>query len=332
MRSFGFEVKTREGESKIPLAVAGQVMVDVQRVLTEIISSVLRTELLIQGEIPKSLLSKYELTIGGNSPTGLGSDPSPEGRSLLESSLDTLCGTLDFVGKGIVNPWILSNYPETLGRRRLCEALLDMSDHIDGYVVRYGEKGSEKNFTGVNREKMKAQIDEDSASHRNASRLGIILGDMRKKDLFLYDGTVRISIHLGNMSADAIARHVSNGIVIVRGTGEFDTKGDLKSIRSPTNITPVDTITYKRIISDKCDIELACPIPATVQVSADGSKWTFRNDNLGIDITKDNWDDATLAFHSYLDFLWNEYVLSDSQLEGEELEISELLKSYAPLY
>lgn len=332
MRSFGFEVKSREGDSKIPLAVAGQVMVDVQKVLTEIISSVLRTELLIQGDIPKNLLSKYELTIGGNTPSGLGSDSSPEGRPLLEASLDAFCGTLDFVGKGIVNPWIVSNYPETLGRRKLCEALLNLSDHIDGYVMKYGENGCNRSFTGVNREKMLTQIEEDSATHRNASRLGVILGDPRKKNLYLYDGAVRIPIHLGNTNPDSVANHVSNGVVIVRGTGEFDVNGNLESIKNISNITPIDTITYKRIISDNFDIELACPLPAAVSVSSDGKKWTFKNADLGIDVSKNDWDSATLAFHEYVEFLWKEYVETDSELEGEELEIAELLKSYAPLY
>lgn len=332
MRSFGFEVKSREGDSKIPLAVAGQVMVDVQKVLTEIISSVLRTELLIQGDIPKSLLSKYELTIGGNTQSGIGSGPSPEGRPLLESSLDVFCGTLDFVGKGIVNPWIISNYPETLGRRKVCEALLNLSDHIDGYVMRYGENGCNRNFTGINREKMLTQIEEDSAAHRNASRLGVILGDPRKKNLHLYDGIVRIPIHLGNMNPDSIANNISKGVVIVRGTGEFDANGNLESIKNPTGISPVDVIHYKRIISGECDIELACPIPATVSVSSDGRIWTFKNTDLGIDVSKNDWDSATLAFHEYVEFLWKEYVETDSKLEGEELEISELLKSYAPLY
>ena len=333
MRSFGFEVKSREGKDvKIPLAVAGQTMVDVQRILTEIVSSVLRTEMLIQNDIPSRILSRYQLTVGGNVPGGISSESSSEGRQLIESCLDAFCGTLDYVGKGIVNPWISNNYPETLGRRKLCEAILALSDHIDGYTLRYGDADSMREFTGVNRDKMLAQIKEDSAVHRNASRLGVLIGDIGKKKVYLFDGKDKIQVHFGNAASEHAKNFISNGIVIVRGTGEFNENGVLKSIKDVTGITPVDTISYKRIVSENRDITLACALPAHVTVNADGSVWTFRNDDLGVDVSKNNWDDATLAFHEYLEFLWEEYAESDRELEGEEKDIADLLRSYAPLF
>ena len=187
-------------------------------------------------------------------------------------------------------------------------------------------------FTGTNRDKMLAQIKEDSAVHRNASRLGTLIGDIGKKKVYLFDGKDKIQIHFGNTASEHVRNFISNGIVIVRGTGEFNENGVLKSIKDITGITPVDTISYKRIVSEKRDITLACALPAHVTVNASGSEWNFRNDDLGVDISKDNWDDATLAFHEYLEFLWEEYAESGRELEGEEKEIADLLKSYAPLF
>ena len=103
MRSFSFKVVPQDGgDGKVPITVAGQTMVDVQNVLTEITSTLLRTEFRLQGELPSGILDRYMLTIGGSGSGDIGSNPGRDGRPMLEACLDTFCYTLDFMGKGVI--------------------------------------------------------------------------------------------------------------------------------------------------------------------------------------------------------------------------------------
>jgi hypothetical protein len=104
----------------------------------------------------------------------------------------------------------------------------------------------------------------------------------------------------------------------------------ITSMKEVTGIHLLPEIRFNRVISATRDIEMAVPLPAAVSVSKDGRNWNIRNDDLGIDITKNSWDECVLAFHDYFVFLWENYVETEEEFEGEEKDIRELLISYTP--
>ncbi len=65
MDSFRFKVVSADPNSKkgIPISVAGQTMVDVQRILTDIGCMLMRLEMRLQNEVPEKLKKKFDLTI-----------------------------------------------------------------------------------------------------------------------------------------------------------------------------------------------------------------------------------------------------------------------------
>ena len=57
--------------------------------------------------------------------------------------------------------------------------------------------------------------------------------------------------------------------------------------------------------------------------------WTLDCDALGISISKPSWDECVIAFHEYFVFLWETYEENDGELEGEEAEVRDFLRSLA---
>lgn len=336
MRSFGFKVVPQTGDDgKVPVSVAGQTMVDIQRVLTEITSTILRTEFRLQGELPPNILEKYQLTIGGNGgEDGIGSDPGKDGREILELSLDILCYTLDFMGKGVIGNWMVDNFHETLGRRRVGEALIDLADHLKGYDLVYGEPGKERRFQKLNREKLLAQVEIDSARTQSVARIGRICNDPSRKNRFvLTNGAFTIPADFAtNIAPQGRTASVDAGLIICLGKGEMDHDGMIASVKDIDSINQLSVVKFNRMISAERDIKLAVPLPAVVSVDKTGRHWTAKNEDLGLEITKNSWDECMIAFHEYFVFLWENYAESDEEFEGEELEVKELLISYTPMF
>ena len=333
MRSFSFKVVPQDGgDGKVPISVAGQTMVDVQNVLTEITSTLLRTEFRLQGELPSYILDRYMLTIGGSGNGNIGSNPGREGRPMLEACLDTFCYTLDFMGKGVIGNWMVENFIETLGRRRVGEALVRLADNLQGYTLMYGEPGQERVFKGLNREKLTAQIEADSARVQNTACIGKMLRDPARKGKYLLtNGSSTFPAEFAtNISMQGKEASVDSGLIICVGKANTDSDGRVSSMKEVTGIHLLPEVRFNRVISATRDIEMAVPLPAAVSVGKDGRSWNIRNADLGIDITKDSWDECVLAFHDYFVFLWENYAESDEEFEGEEQEIKELLISYTP--
>lgn len=335
MHSYGFKVVPPEGgDGRIPVHIAGQMMVNIQSVLTEIASTILRTEFRSQGDLPVGIVSRYMLTIGGTDKGGVGSDPGQDGRELLEGCLEMLCYTLDFMGKGVIGTWMTDNFKESLGRRRVAEALVKLADDLDGYTLVYGEAGKERTFTKLNRDKLMDQIHTDSARTQNVARIGRLQADpVRKGKYLLTNGAFTIPADFANIvSPQGKSAAVDMGLGVFLGNGEMDHSGSIVSMKSIEAVHPLNEIQFTRIISSTRDIKLAVPIKGFFSVDRTGKNWTGRNDDLGIDVTKNSWDECVLAFHDYFVFLWENYVESGEEFEGEEKDIRDLLISYTPLF
>ncbi|MDY5678349.1 MAG: hypothetical protein SPF21_00115, partial [Candidatus Methanomethylophilaceae archaeon] len=89
-------------------------------------------------------------------------------------------------------------------------------------------------------------------------------------------------------------------------------------------------VKFHRIVTHDRDIVLLNPIAAMPSVDRNGN-WHLSTDDLGMDVSKPTWDDCVVAYHEYFAFLWETYCESDDEFEGEEREISDFLRSLAPI-
>lgn len=88
---------------------------------------------------------------------------------------------------------------------------------------------------------------------------------------------------------------------------------------------PIGEISFNRIFATNGDVELKTPLVASV--SSEPGKYTLKNDDLGIEVTKATWDEAVQQFHDYFVFYWLQYAdKDDSELVGEEKETKDFLK------
>lgn len=182
MQSFGFRVMpSQEGETKVPVAVAGQTMVDIQRILTDIGNTMVRMELRIQNEVPERLVRRFQLDISGGSEGSVGADPLKGSDTLMDDALVRLCRMLDFLGKGVVGTWLDDNYPDHTSRCRLAQDVLDLDRHLEGYTLFYGPSDDQREFGRVDREKLSSYIHEGSCAYDGAM-IGMISRDPVRKN------------------------------------------------------------------------------------------------------------------------------------------------------
>ena len=332
MHSFGFKVVPPEGEtSGVPVAVAGRTMVDVQKLLTDIGSMVVRMELRIQNDMPSELSSKFDLRIGGSSSSGIGSNPPEGSDALMEDALNALSETLDFLGTGAIGTWMTDNFPEPLGRKEIAKDLIDLSDHIQGFTLVYGNDGKTGEFKGLDRDKL-MQYAEADVSSVGAAVIGTISKDQVKKNRWIIsNGEDAIPLTFGsNIAPSDIPAFASAGPVIVTGTVVRDRDSNITEIRNANGCYTFPTVKFHRIVTHDRDIVLLNPVVAEPSVDRNGN-WHLSTADLGMDISKPTWDGCVVAYHEYFAFLWETYFESDDIFEGEEKEIADFLRSLAPV-
>ena len=332
MHSFGFKVvPSDDGVSGIPVAVAGQSMVDIQRLLTDIGGMIVRMELRIQNEVPEALLRKFDLSIGGSSASGLGSDPAEGSQEIMEAALNTLCNTLDYLGKGIVDTWMDDNYPDPVGRQRVAADLVALADDLKGYVLMYGPAESQRAFRGLDRDKLLPYA-EARTDIMDGAAIGVISRDpVHKNRWVISHGPEPVPISFGdNISPADIPSFASAGPVIVIG-GIARRDGAVSEVRGVTGCYSFPDVKYYRIVTADRDVRLLNPSIARPSYDASRRMWRLTNDDLGIDVSKPSWDEVSVAYNEYFLFLWETYYESGDEFEGEDKEIRDFLMSLAPV-
>ena len=285
MQPFNFKVVPVDDENaRVPVSVAGQTMVDVQRILTDIGTSMVRQELRLQNAVPGSLTARFDLAMSSSS--GRDVDAEAEGDDTL--MLDAL--------NGLIKELELANAPEShdapgnhreaLARRALSKDLLALADHLVGYDLYYGTGEDLKRFRLTRREGLR-EIAEDTSLSFNGAVIGTIRPDPVRKGRWL----------------------ISNG-------------KDSVPVTFASN-------KFHRAITATRDIILLNPVEAIPGYNSKKGTWTLDCDALGISISKPSWDECVVAFHEYFVFLWETYEENDGELEGEEAEVRDFLRSLA---
>ena len=333
MQSFGFKVVPAEGDSVgVPVSVAGQTMVDIQTLITDIGSMMVRQELRIQNSIPSNLLSKFDLRIGGPSANGLGADTRKGSEQLLEDVLGLLGRTLDFLGKGVVGEWMTDNFQNPVSRRIIARDLLKLHTDLRGYVLEYGIEGNMRRFSKLDVDRISSYAEEGSMGIDGMS-IGAIARDpvrRNKWNLINNDKAIPLSF-TNNIDQKAIPEFASMGATLVHGTIMRNENLDISEIRGADSCFQLSEMKFHRMISADSDLVLLNPITAKVSYDQAKGLWNLKEDNLGIDESKTSWDECVTAFHEYFMFLWDTYADNDKEFAGEEKEVREFLLSLVPI-
>ena len=330
MRSFGFKVIPADPEDKsgVPISVAGQTMIDVQKLLTDIGSMLLRLSMRLQNEIPEDLVKKFDLTIGGNE-GGLSTGPSEGNDEALEGAMNILCSTLDFLGTGATGSWMEDTFEDEESRALIAKDLLELSKHLDGYILEYGTEDNVRRFENLNKEKLEPYTKDGNWL---SGAVGKIQKDEVKRNHYnLTNDKYLVPISFDkNIASSDIPGFCNAGPVIVVGNVKRNKEGHIVSIEKISGCYTIPSLRFHRIISKNGDRNLLNPLIAVTSYDQYKDIWSLSNDDLGIYINKPSWDECVIAFHEYAMFLFETYVDTDKAFEGEELEIREYLRSLLP--
>ncbi len=331
MDSFRFKVIPADPDDKkgIPISVAGQTMVDVQKTLTDIGCMLMRLEMRLQNEIPEKLKKKFDLNIGG-SDSGIGSGPSKGNEYALDKSMKILCATLDFLGKGAVGSWMTDFFEDDESRAIIARDLIDLNDHIEGYILEYGNENKTSRFSSLDREKILVYTNTDD---KVSAAIGIVVRDEVKRNHWnLTNDRFIVPINFDkNIAVSDIPTFAQAGPVIVVGKVNRNQQGHIVSVDKISGCYTIPALKFHTIVTADSDRDLLNPVSAVTGYDQNTDEWTLKCDILGIDIRKPSWDEAVISFHEYMAFLFDTYASEDDSFEGEEKEIRDYLLSLLPV-
>lgn len=324
MQPFNFRIVPKgEGASDVPGSVAMDVMQDIQRMLTDIGELMIRRELRLQGRIPEPIISRFSLSKEAED----GEAVTEGDDTLMLDALNQLFDELDQANMPEIHGKP-SNHVEAYARRDISRDLLALCDHLDGYNLMYGSEGSLRKLRFNRREKLEAEASMDCSAFPGAV-IGIISADPTRSGRWVVsseNGPVPVTFDR-NIDRSDIPLFSRSGPVIAAGTVVTDGTGAMTELRSVIGCYSFPSVKFHRIITAKRDIILLVPADAVPKYDSRKGMWSLENEQLGISVSKPSWDECVLSFHEYFAFLWEMYKESDGELEGEELEIRDLLRS-----
>ena len=139
MQPFNFKVvRSDDKDSQVPVSVAGQTMVDVQQLLTDIGALMIRRELRLQNDMPEDLMRRFCLSMDLSKGRDVGAVTEGEDTLMLDA-LNQLFRELDLANMPEARD-APSNHLEALSRRNVSKDLLALSEHLEGYDLFYGSE------------------------------------------------------------------------------------------------------------------------------------------------------------------------------------------------
>ncbi len=329
MKPFGFNVVSENREEGVPVATAGQIMVDIQNLLTDIGKCMLRTEMSLQNSIPDSLADKFTLRIGGSSDKGVGSKVSDGSEELFEEALGMLFKTLTFFGQGRVGIWMEDKFPDPFERINIAKDLVALNDHLSGTVLIFGPASDKREFRRLDREKLLQYVRNGAERCRV---IGKVSADPRFKGHWTfsnsaYQATISPSKMMPKETLDNAAK---SGIVAVLGNISKSVDGRVVSVNNAEECIEHSTIAFRRMISSKRDVRLSATLYADIGYAADRKLWVMSYKPLNIIVSKPSWDECVIAFHEEFILQYEIYTEESNTFEGEEKKAQALLMTFVP--
>ena len=337
MKNFTVNVIPNEDGGKVPVFLAGQVMVDIQQMLMDVGEYLTAKELRIQKSMGRALLSRFILYMGADGSMTFDTAvnvPETESRgNIVDDALTLMESTMDAIGSGAGGYWMEDNYSDAFYRKHVIYDIVSLSQHLSAFPecsLMYGPAENPKRFGQADVQKMASFVREkgnigvgatvglivSSQSKSKGTRLSLVCGESRARLSFADNENEKAALALAD-----------KGPVMIGGRMVVDDDGNLTEILDAGGVTAAENIMFHRLLAANGDVVLAHPLKANIIY--DSGKWTLKNPETGISVTHDSWDEAVQAFHDQMVFLWVEYADSEKQFEGEEAEIKEYLLSLA---
>lgn len=265
MAGFNINIVSDKADKRVPITLAGQMMIDFQSLVTHIGEFIMGTEMHIQKSLNSKLLDRtaiYMDSAGGMSVGASSKSTETKGRDIMADIVEYVEKTLDAVATDEAAMWFEETYTQNGSKTKIINDVLTIADDVakyDGFSFVYGS---------------------DSVK------------------------TLRV----------ANAKSLQNLIKYTSSSTQYDE-------------IPIGEMTVNRIFATNGDIDLKAPVTAFVQVNP--GKITITNEELGILVSKGNWDEAVQQFHDYFVFYWLQYgEKDDTALSDEEKEIKQALLKY----
>lgn len=334
MLNFTVNVISENDDKRVPVAVAGQMMVDIQCLLSHVGEYLMAKELGIQESLEPRLLNKLTIYIdsaGGISLNTSSYVPETEGYgNIVDDAVILMERTLDALGSGTGSYWMEDNYDNPIYRNDVIVDVVSIYQHInalDGMTLLYGSGKDLKKFGKVDLEKLAYFVREKGLAS-NGSTCGlidVIPSKSRHDSVYLIHGSNKVRLSFTDDETERKTEEfVGKGPVIVSGILTYSNEAKLIKIVNVGVPTPMTSVRFHRMVASTGDVELKSPVDATVEYEDD--TWILTNKDLGIVVTKPTWDGAVQQFHDYLVFLWTQYTeKEDSRLSDEEREVKDFL-------
>lgn len=326
MRSVNINVIPKEGEDKVPVEVAGNVMVDIQSLFRHVGEYLISKELRLQNKIDSNLSDMFELFIDPSSGISLRSSPKISTSGIVDDALALLERTLISMGSGAGGYWIEDNYVDPRFRKLIADDIITLAEGLrDRFYIKFV---ADSVFDNVDIEKIEKYIAGLGMSYEDAT-CGVIKaansksGKHRGLRLVIGDDSARLSFSSPEAENEAAA--LADKTVITAGRIKFS-EGHISEISGIGKTVPFEVVKFKRMISSEGDVSLTVPLEIDINFDVAKNEWVLKNEELGISVSKSDWDLAIMSFHDYFIFLWNEYTSKEeSELSDEEKEVKGFL-------
>ena len=330
---FGITVKSEKEDKRIPVAVASDVMFDIQLMLTHIGESFISDEFGSYERPADDLTERFTLYLDPNSGGISFKTAAGKGKSsLMDKAVAKLRATLETMGSGAGTYWMEDNFKDPRYRCMVLYDLIQLSKHMSadrGYTLMFGQDGNEKRFSPIDIEKAEAFLSRNGKiakgtvagilnnvqTKRNAPMFGFVVGGDRAK------------ISFRSRDVENEASKCSNGAVLVTGTLRYADDGSLAEVFDIVSVIPFVKKVIKHMISAHRDILLTEAAEASVEYDAKNTVWKLACPDLGISSSDRSWDRAVAGFHDYFIFLCDTYLTDDRKdMTEEETDVRDILR------
>jgi hypothetical protein len=334
MSTFNVTVRSEKDDKRIPIAVASDVMFDLQLLLTHIGESIISEEFGSYNRPAESLTERFVLYIDPESGGISFKASAGKGQSaLMDRAVLKLRTTLEKMGSGTGTYWMEDSYKDPCYRCMVLYDLIQLSKHMDagrGYTILFSSDDIEKAFVPLDIEKAEAFLKKNARMSQGAVA-GVLHGVQSKRNTPMYGfsvGTDRVKISFRSKEAEDAALKLVNNAVMIAGTLKYSEDGELQEVSDIDSVLPFDKKVFGHMISGDRDIQLEKSIESAVKYDGSGKTWKISYPDLGISISDPEWDDAVTGFHDYFVFLYDNYSgKDDDELSDEEKEVKALLIS-----
>lgn len=298
------------GDGRVPVGVAGSVMVGVQRLLADIGRHSVAKALMLQGDVPPELLSRFTLYVDG-SPSSVSSSADMRfdgGSNMLREALDEIVSLIDCVSGGSAEG-VLERYPDPRYRVPILEDLLFLSDSLGDLHLNCSMDGRESSLSAEAAAYVAGLLDD-----RCGSFLGCVFGILRE-----CDGGVYLETDNGDVPLMCGAAGGPPGMpCAVSGRISLYSDGTVEKMTDICGLDELSSLSFGRAVSSDSDLVLGGPLAADVGYDDEHGLWTLSNEPLGISLSKEDLDDAILEFHDHFMFMWEVYDKSSEDGDPEE--------------